>query len=112
MNPNSSRSPENLVPHEKTNLAPPKVAGRSYRILHTEASLGWGGQERRILAEAQAMRSRGHRLSFACDPRGELFPRARRQGFEVTPLRFGRWHNLLAWLGTAPPVAAPGGGCP
>ena len=34
---------------------PPK---KSLAILHTEASLGWGGQERRILVEALAMRRR------------------------------------------------------
>lgn len=76
----------------------PQVYSRSYRILHTEASLGWGGQERRILAEALAMRSRGHHLALACDPRGELFTRARQRGLAVTPLRFGGWRNLRAWL--------------
>ena len=70
---------------------------QSYAILHTEASLGWGGQERRILVEALAMRQRGHRPAFACDPRGELYERARQQGFPVTPLRFGGRHNLKAW---------------
>ncbi len=70
---------------------------RSFAILHTEASLGWGGQERRILVEALAMRQRGHRLALACDPRGDLYERARQQGFPVTPLRFGGRHNLKAW---------------
>ncbi len=54
---------------------------KTFSILHTEASLGWGGQERRILVEALAMRQRGHRLAFACDPRGELYRRARLQVF-------------------------------
>jgi len=71
---------------------------RPYTILHTESSLGWGGQERRILAEAVAMEERGHRLLLACDPRGELFPRARRAGFTVLPLNFGGWRNLTAGL--------------
>ena len=52
---------------------------QTYSILHTESSLGWGGQERRILVEALAMRQRGHRLALACDPRGELYHRARLQ---------------------------------
>ena len=34
-----------------------------YTILHTESSLGWGGQEHRIVAEARIMRRRGHRLA-------------------------------------------------
>lgn len=71
---------------------------QTYTILHTESSLGWGGQERRIFAEAVAMRQRGHRLLLACDPRGELFPRGRRAGFLVLPLEFGGWRNLKAGL--------------
>jgi glycosyltransferase involved in cell wall biosynthesis len=72
---------------------------KSYTILHTESSLGWGGQEHRILAEAQAMRARGHRLLLACDPRGELGPRARQAGLQVRPLTFGGWRNPSAWQG-------------
>jgi glycosyltransferase involved in cell wall biosynthesis len=71
----------------------------SLTILHSEASLGWGGQERRILVEALAMRQRGHRLAFVCDPRGELCRRARLQNFPVTPLVFGGMHNMGAWIG-------------
>ena len=32
------------------------------RIVHTEASCGWGGQEIRILDESQGMRARGHEI--------------------------------------------------
>ena len=75
-----------------------KFTGKSLNILHTEASLGWGGQERRILVEALAMRQRGHRLLLACDPRGELCGRARQAGFPVTELAFGGRSNLAAWV--------------
>jgi glycosyltransferase involved in cell wall biosynthesis len=75
-----------------------KSVPKSLAILHTEASLGWGGQERRILVEALALRQRGHRLAFVCDPRGELYRRARLQRFAVTPLIFGGTHNLSAWI--------------
>jgi glycosyltransferase involved in cell wall biosynthesis len=71
---------------------------RSYTILHTEASWGWGGQERRILAEALAMRRRGHRLLLACDPRGDLFVRGRVAGLPVFPLAFGGRRNFGAVL--------------
>ena len=74
------------------------TAKRTYTILHTESSLGWGGQEHRGLAEAKIMRQRGHRLLLACDPRGALYPRAERQGFAVFPLKFGGLDNLDAWL--------------
>ena len=76
-----------------------KPSKKSLAILQTEASLGWGGQERRILVEALAMRQRGHRTAFVCDPRGELYQRARLQNFPVTPLVFGGIKNLGAWVG-------------
>ena len=70
----------------------------AYTILHTESSLGWGGQEHRVLAEAKAMRQRGHRVLFACDPRGELYRRAGDADFTVIPLVWGGLHNLKSWL--------------
>jgi glycosyltransferase involved in cell wall biosynthesis len=70
-----------------------------YTILHTESSLGWGGQEHRILAEAKIMRERGHRLLIACDPRGELYRRADRESLPFFPLKFGGRANFSAWLG-------------
>ncbi len=74
-----------------------KFPHRTYAILHTESSLGWGGQERRILAEAMVMRQRGHRVSLACDPEGELCARSRAQDLPVTPVRFGGARNLTAF---------------
>ncbi len=68
-----------------------------YTILHTESSRGWGGQERRIVLEAQAMRDRGHRLLIACDPRGELYQRSQESGFPVFALPFGGLSNVTAW---------------
>lgn len=74
----------------------PASRPRRYTILHSESSLGWGGQERRILAEAVALRQRGHRLLLGCDPQGELFSRARQEEFPVLSLTFGGWRNLKA----------------
>jgi glycosyltransferase involved in cell wall biosynthesis len=71
---------------------------RHYTILHTESSLGWGGQEHRVLAEARVMRDRGHRFLLACDPRGELYRRAGQGGLPVFPLKFGGRENFGAWL--------------
>ncbi|MEJ2673346.1 MAG: glycosyltransferase family 4 protein [Deltaproteobacteria bacterium] len=62
---------------------PRKSTHKPLAILHTEASLGWGGQEQRVFVEAQALRQRGHRLAFACDHRGELHRRAHSQGFKI-----------------------------
>jgi glycosyltransferase involved in cell wall biosynthesis len=75
-----------------------KSTTKTLSILHTEASQGWGGQERRILVEALAMRQRGHRLAFACDHRGELYHRARQYDFPMTPLTFGGMHNPGVWV--------------
>ncbi len=75
----------------------PDVSG-TFCILHTEASLGWGGQEHRIVAEAQVMAGRGHRVLIAADPRGELAVRARKAGLPVLPVRFGGRQNFSAFL--------------
>jgi glycosyltransferase involved in cell wall biosynthesis len=38
------------------------------RIVHTESSLGWGGQEIRILSESQGLLRRGHDVKLLCAP--------------------------------------------
>lgn len=58
------------------------------RILHTESSRGWGGQEIRILREAQGMRERGHHVILAVNKGGGLIPRAKEAGFLVYELPF------------------------
>jgi glycosyltransferase involved in cell wall biosynthesis len=60
------------------------------RILHTEASLGWGGQEIRILTEAAGMIARGHRVELACPRQARIFVEAPRFGVPVTALPIGR----------------------
>jgi glycosyltransferase involved in cell wall biosynthesis len=52
-------------------------------ILHTEASPGWGGQEIRILREAEGMRARGHTLLFCVARGARLGKEAREAGFIV-----------------------------
>jgi glycosyltransferase involved in cell wall biosynthesis len=60
------------------------------RILHTEASCGWGGQEIRILEEASGLIARGHEVSVACPPHARLFVEASRFGVPVVsmPIEF------------------------
>ena len=53
------------------------------RILHTESSTGWGGQEIRILHEAKGMRDRGHEVILAVKQSGKLIEKARHEGFKV-----------------------------
>lgn len=58
------------------------------KILHTESSSGWGGQEIRILREAEGMRKRGHEIFFAVQTKGSLIERAREKGFVVYEIPF------------------------
>ncbi len=60
------------------------------RILHTESSRGWGGQEIRILREAEGMRKRGHEVILAVNSGGGLIARAKEAGFIVYELPFRR----------------------
>lgn len=53
------------------------------KILHTEASPGWGGQEIRILREAEGMRKRGHEVIIAPQKGGGLSIHAKKSGFRV-----------------------------
>jgi glycosyltransferase involved in cell wall biosynthesis len=55
----------------------------SFRILHTEWSTGWGGQEHRILLECQKMEERGHRMLIACQPGSGILGRARACGLRT-----------------------------
>jgi len=65
----------------------------SWTILHLEASPGWGGQEIRILREAQSMRERGHQVLFAVMSDAFLAREARKEGFTVYEMNFQK----LAW---------------
>jgi glycosyltransferase involved in cell wall biosynthesis len=60
------------------------------RILHTEASCGWGGQEIRILSEAQGLIERGHDVRLVCPPEARIFQEASRFGVPVEALPIGR----------------------
>ena len=37
------------------------------RVLHTEWSVGWGGQEIRIISEMESLRDQGFDMSIAAD---------------------------------------------
>jgi glycosyltransferase involved in cell wall biosynthesis len=53
----------------------------SLRILHTESSTGWGGQENRTMNELIAMRERGHELAVVSRPGARILERAKEVGF-------------------------------
>lgn len=67
-------------------------------ILHTESSKGWGGQEIRILKEAEGMRKRGHESIFAINEGGKLIQKAKEAGFQTYEISYSKikaFHALL-----------------
>lgn len=60
------------------------------KIVHTEASCGWGGQEIRILEESKGMMERGHEVTILCPPEARIHEEAKRRGIPVEPLPIGR----------------------
>ncbi|HET7363206.1 MAG TPA: glycosyltransferase family 4 protein [Burkholderiales bacterium] len=73
------------------------------RILHTESSIGWGGQELRILTEAQGMLARGHEVTLLTPESADIYPAAAARNIPVVtlPIEKKRLHALLAvrrWL--------------
>ncbi|MGB0241495.1 MAG: glycosyltransferase family 4 protein [Verrucomicrobiales bacterium] len=71
------------------------------KILHTEWSHGWGGQEIRIISEMEAFRDRGYTMSIACHPDSQIFTEATKRGFEVFSVSFGSPANLAVIAKTA-----------
>ncbi len=65
-------------------------------ILHTESSNGWGGQEIRILREAEGLRERGFTVIMAVVTGGGLVAKAREKGFVVYEIPFYRKRSLQA----------------
>jgi glycosyltransferase involved in cell wall biosynthesis len=65
-------------------------ASRPLRIVHTESSTGWGGQEIRILTEAQGFRRRGHDVVVLAAHGARLVDEAPRFGVPVVALPIGR----------------------
>lgn len=53
------------------------------RILHTESSTGWGGQENRTMNELISMRERGHEMAVLSRPGARILERAKEAGFQT-----------------------------
>jgi glycosyltransferase involved in cell wall biosynthesis len=73
------------------------------RIVHTESSLGWGGQEIRILSEAQGLIRRGHDVRLLCPPQARIHAESANWGVPVVALPIGKkrpagLRALLEWL--------------
>ncbi|MBF0436399.1 MAG: glycosyltransferase family 4 protein [Magnetococcales bacterium] len=59
-------------------------------MVHTESSLGWGGQEIRVLTESQVMMDRGHRVHLLCPGEARIAAAAGRYRVPVTLIPIGR----------------------
>ena len=59
-------------------------------IAHTEASMGWGGQEIRILTEARGFLDRGHRVALYAAPGSRIAAEAPGYGVPCVELPIGR----------------------
>lgn len=73
------------------------------RIVHTEASLGWGGQEIRILSESRGLIGRGHEVHLLCPPEARIYSEAPRWRVPATALPIARKRPvgvkvLFEWL--------------
>ena len=68
------------------------------RILHTEASSGWGGQEIRILTESQVFIRHQHEVILAADVDSQIVKKASTYGVKAFPIRLKRkrWADFLA----------------
>ncbi|MGF6781877.1 glycosyltransferase family 4 protein [Paraburkholderia sp. GAS334] len=64
---------------------------KALKILHSESSSGWGGQEHRTLKEMIALRGMNHSVEVVCPQDAQLGVRARGEGFAVhhAPMRGG-----------------------
>lgn len=70
---------------------------RPLHIVHTESSCGWGGQEIRILNEAEGMIGRGHRVEIWAVPESNILGEAQRRGIPHAGLSIRRKNIAGFW---------------
>ena len=63
------------------------VSKKKIKVLHTESSLGWGGQEIRVLTEAKIFSKYGHEVIIAADKRSLLAKRAHLYGVKCEGIK-------------------------
>jgi len=73
------------------------------KIVHTESSLGWGGQELRILAESKGLAQRGHDITLLCPLEARIYGEAPSWSLRAValPIATKRLDGILAlrrWL--------------
>src|SRR5260370_17513248 len=71
---------------------------KALRILHSESSGGWGGQEHRTLKEMIVLRARGHAVEVVCPVGARLGTRAKAEGFTVHHARMKAGADVSSML--------------
>jgi len=67
-------------------------------IIHSESSLGWGGQEIRVLHELVGMQSLGFQTALIASPKSTILQRAKDSGITVFPVNLSSKFRPLAWI--------------
>ncbi len=71
---------------------------KTIRVLHTEWSGGWGGQEIRILAESQAFIAKGYEMTIAAQPDSQLYQKANQAGVPAFAIKMNKKTNFIAMI--------------
>lgn len=66
------------------------------RVLHTEWSDGWGGQEHRVLGEMRGLAGRGHTITLVTRPQCRIRTEAEKVGIPVALLPLRRASDLAS----------------
>ena len=70
-------------------------SNHQWRIVHSEASTGWGGQERRIMAELVEFQQRGCDVALIAPATSKIYERAVAANITVQPAVFGKINFFL-----------------
>lgn len=79
----------------------PVLEKRLWRIAHSESSLGWGGQEHRVLAELHGFQQRGSDAALLAPSESLIFQRSAAAGITVQDLRAGKLQFPFSVMRTA-----------
>ena len=69
------------------------------RVLHTESSVNWGGQEYRALEQMRWLDDHGHQAVLAAKPGSAILERAQSWGLEAVAVGFRGHYNPRAIMG-------------
>ena len=67
-------------------------------IVHTERSLGWGGQEIRVLEELRGMQRMGFSAVLFAPCNSQIYKKTEAEGFPVFSVAFSSKIHLVTWL--------------